>query len=307
MQRSGGYPDDRTKSPGFTPGYELVGEVEAIGPGVSSLQVGDRVAALCVVGAHATHAVLQAEDVLAISKSDDPIKVAALPLNYMTAYGMLKRSGANLKRGSTVLIGSAAGGLGCAIAQLNTAFDMGLVLLGTCSPRSFGFLQSLGITPIDRHADDLPSQVKGLTGGRGVDVAFDSAGSEESIRSSFACTVEDTGEVRVVGVQSALISGGLGISSDRFKTFELLGKGVIPRTRLWTVTNDYYVAQRAAFTADFKAVLQAVRDERLTPLIGKLFRLEQAVEANELLAQGAPFDGKMEFLVDEDLAISHGL
>lgn len=307
IQRSGGYPDERTTSPGFTPGYEFVGEVDAVGPGVSTVNIGDRVTALCTIGAHATHIVLPATELFPISHSDDPIKVAALPLNFMTAYGMLKRSGVTLSRGSSVLIGSAAGGLGCAIAQLNTAFDMGLHLLGTCSPRSFPFVKALGITPIDRHTADLPARVKELTGGRGVNVAFDAAGSEESIRRSFACTVEDTGEVRVVGVQSSILSGGAGVSSDRFETFELLAKGIIPRTKFWLVTLDYYLKERETFAKDFEDVLKAVRDGRLEPRIGKLFRLDQAIEANELLAHGAPFEGKMEFLVDEGIAKFHGL
>jgi NADPH2:quinone reductase len=307
IQRSGGYPGEWTASPGFTPGYEFVGEVDAVGPDVSSVNIGDKVTALCTVGAYATHIILPATELLPIRHSDDPIKVVALPLNFMTAYGMLKRSGVNLTRGSSVLVGSAAGGLGCAIAQLNAALDMGLILLGTCSPRNFGFVKTLGMTPIDRHIENLPARVKELTGGRGVDVAFDAAGSEESIRRSFECTVEDTGEVRVIGVQSSIVSGGAGMSSERFKTFELLEKGTLPRTKFWMVTINYYNQVRELFVKDFEAVLQAVRDGRLSPLIGKLFRLDKAIEAHELLAHGAPFEGQMEFLVDEGLAASHGL
>jgi NADPH2:quinone reductase len=307
VQRSGGYPDERTTSPGFCPGYEFVGEVDAVGPGVSSVNIGDHVTALCTIGAYATHIVLPATELFPIHHSDDPIKVAALPLNFMTAYGMLKRSGVSLPRGSSVLIGSAAGGLGCAIAQLNAAFDMGLILLGTCSPRNFDFVKALGITPIDRHIANLPARVKELTGGRGVNAAFNAVGSEESIRRSVECTAEGIGEVRVVGVQSSIVSGGAGMSPERFKTFELLEKGVLPRTKFWMVTRDYYHQDREKFAKDFEGVLQAVRDGRLSPLIGKLFKLDQAIEANELLAHGAPFEGKMEFLVDEGLATSHEL
>jgi NADPH:quinone reductase len=307
IQRSGGYPDERTTSPGFTPGYEFVGEVDAVGSSVSSVNIGDRVTALCTVGAYATHIILPATELFPIYHSDDPIKVAALPLNFMTAYGLLKRSGVNLLPGSSVLIGSAAGGLGCAMAQLNAAFNMGLTLLGTCSPRNFGFIEALGITPIDRHAADLPARVRELTGGRGVDVAFDAVGSEESIQRSFECTADGTGEVRVIGVQSSILSGGAGMSSERFKTFELLEKGTIPRTKFWMVTLNYYHQDRENFSRDFQGVVQAVRDGRLLPLIGKLFKLGQAVEAHQLLAHGAPFEGKMEFLVDEGLAKSHEL
>ena len=307
IQRSGGYPDERTASPGFTPGYEFVGEIDAVGPNISSVNIGDKVTALCTVGAYATHIILPATELLPIYHSDEFVKVAALPLNFMTAYGLLKRSGVYLPRGSSVLIGSAAGGLGCAIAQLNTAFDMGLTLVGTCSPRNFDFVKVLGITPIDRHIANLPTYVKEMTGGRGVNVSFDAAGSEESVCRSFDCTVEGTGEVRVIGVQSSIVSGGAGMSSERFKTFELLEKGILPRTRFWMVTRDYYHQDRELFAKDFEVVLRSVRDGRLSPLIGKLFRLDQAIEAHEFLANGASFEGKMEFLVDEGLAASRGL
>jgi len=83
----------------FTPGYDCVGEVIALGdaaPQESNVKVGDRVAALCVTRSHATHAILSYTELLPIEPSDDPVKVAALPLNYLTAYGMLKHSGVQL-------------------------------------------------------------------------------------------------------------------------------------------------------------------------------------------------------------------
>lgn len=309
MQRVGGYPDPRTSAPGFTPGYEFVGEIESLGPAASgtSLSIGDRVVSLCTVGGYATHTIIPVTELVKIPLTDDPIKVTALPLNYMTAYGMLKRSGVNLSSGSTVLVGSAAGGIGCAIAQLNAAFNMGLVLYGTCSPKNFDFVQSLGITPIDRHADNLPARVKELTKGKGVDVAFDAAGSEKSIRDSFAATIEGTGEVRAIGGMSKIAPGGTGLLAERFDTFAYLQKGVLPRAKFWMVTRDYYYTHRDIFREDFEGVLEAVREGKLSPLIGQLFGLGDAVKVNELLAHGAPFTGKMEFLVDSQLAESYKL
>jgi len=75
-----------------------------------------------VLGAHATHIVLSLKDVMRIEHSDDPIKIGALPLNYMTSWGLLKHSGVKLPPGSSILIGAASGGVGTAIAQLVTAF-----------------------------------------------------------------------------------------------------------------------------------------------------------------------------------------
>lgn len=68
MQRVGGYPDPRTSSPGFTPGYDLVGEVIAVGSPYlpSGITRGDIVVSMCVVRAHATHAILEDAELIRI-------------------------------------------------------------------------------------------------------------------------------------------------------------------------------------------------------------------------------------------------
>lgn len=69
MQRVGGYPDPRCSKPGFTPGYEFVGEIVRLGPSVTSqdsFAVGDRVASMCTLGAHATHVVISSAELIRI-------------------------------------------------------------------------------------------------------------------------------------------------------------------------------------------------------------------------------------------------
>jgi NADPH2:quinone reductase len=206
IQRAGGYPATITAEPGFATGYDLVGEVIALGDSVPKdcgLEVGDRVASLCRIGAHATHIVMSYKDLIRIEHTDDPIKICALPLNYMTSWGMLKRSGVELPPGSTILIGSASGGLGTAMAQLVKAFKMDIRMIGTCSPSKFDYVRSLGIEPIDRNATDLVDQVHKLTRGEGVDVSYDGVCSEESLRNLSAATKAD-GKVIVFGVSGSI-------------------------------------------------------------------------------------------------------
>lgn len=93
LQRVGGYLNERCKAPGFTPGFDCVGEIISAGVSVDSCVVGDRVVTMCMTGAYATHVVAQASEIITLKSSDDPIKICALPLNYMTAWGMLKHSG----------------------------------------------------------------------------------------------------------------------------------------------------------------------------------------------------------------------
>jgi NADPH:quinone reductase-like Zn-dependent oxidoreductase len=223
---------------------------------------------LCFLGGYATHVLVSASEVIVLQENDDPVKVVALPLNYMTAYGMLTRSVGTLPRGSTILIGSVSGGVGTAVAQIAKTFDMGLVLLGTCSPSKFDYVKSLGVIPIDRFTDDLPARVMELTGGKGVDVAFDAVGTEDSIRANVAAT--NAGQVVVYGWMNA-VAAETG-SSTYAALDEFIKSGAVPRTKFWAVTWDYYNTSKDEYLRDLEKIVQAVRDGSLDPVVGKLFR-----------------------------------
>lgn len=310
IQRAGGYPNARCQEPGFTPGYDFVGQVVGLGPAVpadSLLACGDRVTSMCMIGAYATHILLPVSEVIRLRPDDDPIKVNALPLNYMTAWGMLKRSGVHLAPGSSILIGSASGGVGTAVAQIVKAFNMQLTMIGTCSSAKFDFVRSLGVTPIDRKASGLAARVRELTGGRGVDVAFDAVGSEESLRNSHAATKDETGRVVVVGIMAEIAPDGSGMAQKGVDVSEILAQRFLPRMTFWGVDRDYYQDTRALWLEDFDRLLQKVRTGELLPHIGRLFRLSEAVEANQMLVSGVGVMGKMEFIVDADLARTYDL
>ena len=311
MMRTGEYPHPLTMQPGFTLGQECVGRIEALGPDVSGgLRVGALVACFCFLGGYATHVLVSASEVIVLQENDDPVKVVALPLNYMTAYGMLTRSVGTLPRGSTILIGSVSGGVGTAVAQIAKTFDMGYILLGTCSPSKFDYVKSLGVIPIDRFTDDLPGRVMEMTGGKGADVAFDAVGTEESIRANVAAT--KTGKVVVFGWMNAVAAKDeAGMAETGSSTYAALDRfiksGAVPNTKFWAVTWDYYNTSKDEYLRDLDKIVQAVRDGSLDPVVGKLFRLDDAVAANSLLVSGVGVRGKMEFVVDADLAAAHHL
>ena len=308
LMRVGSYPHPRAKEPGFTPGYDFVGEVVSLGPdvpGSRGLSKGDRVTSLCMMGAYATHIVLPVGDVIKLQKTDDPIKFCALTLNYMTAYGMLKRCQANVGPGSSILIGSVSGGVGTALAQLVRALDMDITMYGTCSAGKFDHVKSLSVTPIDRNAGDLPGRVRELTGGKLVDAAYDAVGSEKSLRDSLKSTKEDTGRVVAIGIMSKIASDGSGLAESDFDPFTFVESQ--PRISFFNIMQDYYLGQKEVFLKDFEVVAQAVRAGRLDPFVGSLLPLRDAVKANEMLVSGVGVTGKMEFIVDAELAKSKGL
>src|SRR3954469_8330524 len=103
--------------PPFTPGYEVVGVVDELGPGCARLQVGDRVAALTVYGGYAEYVCIPEAEGGPGAEGLDPAEVVGLVLSYMTAYQMLHRS-AHVQPGESVLVHDAAGRVGVAVLEL---------------------------------------------------------------------------------------------------------------------------------------------------------------------------------------------
>lgn len=229
VQRVGAYPDPRFSKPGFTSGYDFTGKVEELGPDVTGFDVGDVVASMCISGAYATHIVLPFADATKLRADDDIIKAATLPLNYMTAYDMLKRSEAKIEPGSSILIGPASGGIGTAMAQLVKAFDLDITMYGLCSPTKFDHVKALGVTPIDRHTPNVAALVRKLNGGKGADVSFDAAGSKESLDSSLEATEGSAGQVIAIGGMSLIAPDGSGMVDPGSS----ICTPTLPNTRIW--------------------------------------------------------------------------
>ena len=165
--------------PPFTPGYELVGVVEELGPGCSRLRVGDRVGALTVWGANAERVCVPEAYAVEVPEDLDPAEVVSLVFPYMTAYQVLHRA-AKAKSGETVLVHGAAGRVGTAVLELGAL--AGLRVYGTASARDRAAVERLGAVAIDYRNEDFLARVRELTGD-GVDVALDAFGGAMSLRS----------------------------------------------------------------------------------------------------------------------------
>ena len=165
--------------PPFTPGYELVGVVDAVGSGCSRLRTGDRVAALTAYGAYAEYVCVPEREAVEVPDDLDPAKVVGLVLTYGTAYQMLHRL-AKVRSGESVLVHGAAGRVGVAVLEL-AALD-GLRLYGTASARDRAAVERLGAVAIDYRNEDFLARVRELTGD-GVDVVLDGIGGPTSLRS----------------------------------------------------------------------------------------------------------------------------
>lgn len=170
----------------FTPGGEAAGMISAIGDGVDSVSVGDRVIALSSHGAFAEKWLVDARAVGPIPPGLDSVSAAAFGLTYGTSYYALKNR-VELQPGETLLVLGAAGGVGSAAVELGKA--MGATVIAAASTgEKLAWATDLGADhTIDYVTEDLRDRIKDLTDGRGVDVVYDPVGgdlSEPAVRST---------------------------------------------------------------------------------------------------------------------------
>lgn len=159
-----------------TLGSEAAGTVESVGPGVTEVAVGDRVAYAMARGSYAAYAAVPAAQLVKVPAGIDFETAAAAMLQGMTAHYLMHSTFA-LKAGDACLVHAAAGGAGLLIVQM--AHRIGARVLGTVSTEAKADLaRQAGADEIILYTQqDFEIEVKRLTGGRGVDVVYDSVGA----------------------------------------------------------------------------------------------------------------------------------
>lgn len=171
LARVGLYPD--APKPPCVVGYEVSGIVDQIGAGSRGVAVGDRVLAMCRFGGYSDVVVVPVPQVIKMPAQMTFEQGAAFPVVYVTAYNMMLFNG-HLRPGSSVLIHSAAGGVGLAAIQL--AKTRGCQILGVASASKHDFLRAQGCQhPIDSRGDYV-AQVRAVVGDKGVDLILDAVG-----------------------------------------------------------------------------------------------------------------------------------
>jgi NADPH2:quinone reductase len=159
----------------FTPGSEGAGVVDAVGEGVTEVEVGDRVAYAMQIGAYAEYAVVPAWKLVPVPDGVDFQTAAAVMLQGMTAH-YLTHSTFPIERGQSVLVHAAAGGVGLLLIQI--AKRRGAFVIGTVSTEEKERLaREAGADAIIRYTEqDFVAETKRLTDGKGVPVVYDSVG-----------------------------------------------------------------------------------------------------------------------------------
>jgi NADPH:quinone reductase-like Zn-dependent oxidoreductase len=171
------YPQTIHRKPPFVLGYDVVGDIDQLGDGVTSFRLGDRVADMTVLGSNAAYRTLRADDLTRVPRGVDPAEAATLILSWTTAYQMLHRT-ARVEGGQRALVHGAAGAVGQALLILGRM--AGLELWGTARLEHAALVRDLGATPIDYKREDFTRILPD-----GFDVVFDGI-SEDGGRRSLA-------------------------------------------------------------------------------------------------------------------------
>ncbi|MET0304750.1 MAG: medium chain dehydrogenase/reductase family protein [Solirubrobacterales bacterium] len=172
MARVGLYPD--APKPPCVLGYEVAGEIEALGEGVTDHEVGDRVIAGTRFGGQAELITVPADQALPLPDELSFEQGAAFPVNYGTAYAALIMMG-SLREGDRVLIHAAGGGVGISATQI--ARNAGAEIFGTASASKHEAIRAQGVAhAIDYRSQDFEAETMRITGGEGVDLIIDALG-----------------------------------------------------------------------------------------------------------------------------------
>jgi NADPH:quinone reductase-like Zn-dependent oxidoreductase len=288
MIRRGRYPDFKGPLP-FTLGYELVGIVDKVGPGVATPCADEMVADLCVVGGYAQYAIRPARFLVPVPDGIDPAEAVCVPLAYVTAFQMLTRC-RPLAKGAMILVIGASGTVGTALLDL--ARYLGLRAIGTCSAKNLSVVERFGATAIDYHAGDFVAAVRRLTadrpGGAGVDAVFDAIGGAHFSR-SFAC-LRSGGLLVGYGSQTmaigheGLIAAGLGLL--RLMAWNSLSFLFGGRHSLFYSITARRSKYPEEFKADMAALFALLRDGAIHPAVIDRLPLAAASQVHARIDSG---------------------
>lgn len=269
----------------FTPGYDTVGDVDALGDGVSHLKPGDRVAALTQWGGYSRYLCLSASQLIPAPAELDPAEAVSLVLNYTTAYQMIHRL-AKVESHSRMLVHGGAGGVGSAALQLGRLLE--LEMYATASRSKHDLITSLGARPIDYRTDDFVSRVLQMTGNQGVDAALDAVGGSNWWRSykTLRPGGKQPGGALVGYGISAALRGGRPSRLVGAASFALLGLlSLLPdgKRAHWYNIATLKRHQPDWFREDLAHLFELLREKKIQPEIAERLPLRDAPRAHELL------------------------
>lgn len=258
----------------FTPGYAVIGVVDALGQDVQGASVGDHVAALTTYGGYAEYIYLERVELIQVPADVDPVQAAPLILNYIVAFQCMHRT-AKVRRGDKVLVVGASGGIGTAFLQLGKL--AGLEMYALASESKHQILAAYGASPIDYHTQDYLEVVREAVS-EGLDAVFDGVGGDY-IPGGFSLLRR--------GGMLATYANPINLPRTFVQFGQVMLLNLLPNGR----SARYYSTGQSRlnprpFREDWAALFELLLVGQIDPVISGVFPLDQAAQANALLESG---------------------
>ena len=277
------YPQTAGLKPPFVMGYDVVGDVDQVGEGVTGFAIGDRVADMTVVGSNATYRLLKAKNLTRVPLGVDPAEAATLILSWMTAYQLLHRS-AKEKKGDRVLVHGAGGAVGQAALVLGRL--AGVEMWGGAFGKHAALIRELGATPVDYDKEDFTRVLPG-----GFDVVCDGIG-EDGYRRSFAA-LKPGGLLIAIGYSAGVQArqGMLSILSGiaRLYLWRFLPGG--KRARFYSI-NAMRVRHPEWFREDLEHLFRLLESGEIRPRVAERISFDKVADMHRRLEAGG-LEGKV--------------
>ena len=288
LARVGLYPD--APKPPCVLGYEVAGEVESVGEGVTDFELGDRVVAGTRFGGQAELVTVPAEQALALPDRLSFEQGAAFPVNYGTAYAALILMG-SLRQGDRVLIHAAGGGVGISATQI--ARNAGAEIFGTASPGKHEAIRAQGVAhPIDYRNQDFEAEVMRITNGEGVDLIMDALGPT-SFRKDYRL-LRSGGRLVMYGLSENSNSGVRDIPAT-LKSLLKMPLATMPWWKSLMMMNENkgvfglnmlsWWEREGNLDRVTEPLMADLETGKLEPVVAEAFPFDRAGEAHEFIAQ----------------------
>jgi NADPH2:quinone reductase len=254
----------------FTPGLEVAGTIAAAGPGAAGFSPGQRVLAQLGMGGFAEFAVAPVTAIQRIPDAMSDDEAASFPLVYQTSYFGLVVRGA-LQKNETVLVHSAAGGVGLAAVQIARALGAGKIIGTAGSDHKLELIRQNGADiAINYQTEDFVEIVKKETDGRGADLIYDPVGGELGQRSTKCIAFE--GRLLIIGFTSGAFSNFVS-NHILIKNYSVVGV----HWGLYQRHNPAKIAQA------WKALWELYGGGLIKPVVGERYPMHKVAEAMESL------------------------
>lgn len=290
FRRSGALPG--TPRPPFTLGEDVVGLVDQLGPGTNSLEIGQLVAggtfANGLGGGYAEHICLPAGELVPVPAGLDPAEAVCLVVNYLTAHMAMHRT-ARVRKGESMLVQGAAGGVGTALLDLGR--QAGLEMYGTASKHNHQVVERLGGTPIDYRAGDFVKRIREHTRD-GVDTVFDPVGGARQLWRSYRAARKG-GRLVWFGV-AATKQNGLRVIP--LTLLALTALKVAPGAKRVLTTPDLS-KENSWYRETLADLFELLAAGKIKPVVSERIPLDEAAYAHELMESGR-YAGKLVLVTD---------